>query len=159
MGIAIAASIMSWDRIGQNKLSNYNPNIQWLRAKTLHDYTLVMTLNIWRIHHFQIVSEGTLPSVPHILTGTPPQVLTIRHHFSMISRISPHIFPFHLPPSQWWLKPPKKNVKIPAKSPTVPPGQEHHGSSIGHLAAVASSGAATRLEGLGWSFPRSSIWF
>ena len=39
--------------------------------------------------------------------------------------------------------------EIPAKSPTVPPGQEHHGSSIGHLAAVARSSAATSLEGLG----------
>ena len=43
----------------------------------------------------------------------------------------------------------KHTVKIPAKSPTVPPGQEHHSSSIGHLAAVARSSAATRLEGLG----------
>ena len=39
-----------------------------------------------------------------------------------------------------------KISKIPRN---CPPGQEHHGSSIGHLAAVARRGAATGLEGLG----------
>ena len=44
----------------------------------------------------------------------------------------------------------EKNGEIPTgQSPrSFPPGQEHHGSSIGHLAAVARRGAATSLEGL-----------
>ena len=37
---------------------------------------------------------------------------------------------------------------ITASEMTFTPGQEYHGGAIGQLAAVASCGAATRLEGL-----------
>ena len=62
------------------------------------------------------------------------------HDLAMISKIS--YFSLYPPKKKWMVKSPRDKVEFP-------PGQEHHGSSIGQLAAVARRGAATSLEGLG----------